>query len=106
VANEVVLREYSDNGALRNGGVVPVYSEENLITTQVVDIGTRSAAFSTSPKTTYVTIDSVGTGFWYIFGDVTVNAAADTDGNSPLAAGGTKDFKVDTLSHVDTAALT
>lgn len=104
MANEVVLKEYKDNGAMRNGSVVPVYSEENLLTTQVVDIGTRSAAFN--PSTEYVTIESVGVGFWYIFGDATVNAAADTNGNSPFAANGTKDFKIDTLSHVDTAALT
>ena len=100
MADEVIISEYKRPNIVVQGGVAPVYGV--LVTTQVVDIATRSAAMNAS--TALVRLQSKATGFWYKRGDVTVSAAADTNGNSWLPADQAIDLQVDgTNTHIDTA---
>lgn len=98
MADEIVITEYKQpEGGLHAsiGGKV--------ITTQVLDIGTRSAEFNADTK--YVSIASRGVEVWFKTGDSAVNAAADTDGNSWIPADVLIVLAVDeSTRYIDTAA--
>lgn len=103
MANEVELREYSQIAVLRNGSVVPVYSEESFITSQFLDLGVESAAFNVN--TVAVSLGAKGTAYQYKFGQAGVDAStANADGNSYLASNTTRDFTIGDHTNVDTVA--
>lgn len=84
MADEVIIEEYTKPA---NG-----YSSSiagRLITTQVLDIATLSAAMNVA--TDYVVVQSKGVGFWLKQGASDVSAAADTNGNLWIPADGRSD---------------
>lgn len=95
MADEVIIEEYQ---TIDPNLQIPT----QWITTQVLDIATASSELD--EKTKYIRIRSKGTGFWYTFGGSAVSAAADTDGNSYLAAGDFVDHVVGRGTYIDTAA--
>lgn len=98
MADEVIISEYTDP---MGSAIGTVYGRP--ITTQVLDIATRSSAMDAS--TTMVRLQSKGTGFWYQQGGSSVNAAADTDGNHWLPADNHVDLSIEAgRTHIDTAA--
>lgn len=98
MADEVIIEEYQ-NPAGGPGSSIG----GTLVTTQVVDIGTLSAAMNAN--TDYVIVRSKGTGFWFIVGGSTASAAADTNGNLWLDAGQKSDpIPVNSTTYIDTAA--
>lgn len=102
MANEVIIEEY-DLATVKtpNGQIAQIPG--NLITTQVVTIGTLSAAIS--PTASFVRIQSKGTGFWYIFGDAAADATADTANNRWLPADQFRDLPLSQAArYIDTAA--
>ena len=96
MANEVIIEEYK---GLPTGGLS---ISDTPTTTQVLDIATKSAAFADTTK--YVRIRSKGTAFWYKFGDSSVSATANTDGNLYLPADQAVPHAVGKGSYIDTAA--
>lgn len=102
MADEVILVEM--RRATSRGSGVPLSVFGDVITTQVLDIATRSAALNA--KTEIVQIISKGTGFWYRAGGSSVNAVADTDGNTWLGADKEHSLEVNgaVMTHIDTAA--
>lgn len=101
MADEVIIKEMKTPALKHNGTALPVLGQ--TITTQVVDIGTLSAALN--PATTVVQLISRGTGFWYKEGGASVSAAADTDGNTWLGAD--KEHSIEVypgMTKIDTAA--
>ena len=96
MADEVIIEEYAAFDASMQIPTLP-------ITTQIVDIGTLSAKLNA--QTTYIRIRSKGTGFWWIAGDSTASAAADTNGNTWLEAGDFTDQAVtkNSNTYIDTA---
>ena len=98
MANEVVIT-YWKAASVKDGIASGVFGEPTG--GEVVDIGTRSAAFTGE----IVRIRAKGSGFWYRVGGSTVNAVANTDGNDYLADGDFVDIEVTGDSnYVDTAA--
>lgn len=97
MADEVIIEEYATFGSLLPIATVP-------ITTQVLDIATASAAFTSNTK--YIRIRSKGTGFWYKIGATAALAAAtaDTDGNTWLPADQSVPHRVSGGMFIDTAA--
>lgn len=102
MANDVIVREYSAAGVLKNGSIVPIYEEDTLITTQFLDIGVESAAFNTATRV--IAIDSKAAAFQYKFGQSGVSAVANAAGNSFLPASATRDFQIGGHTHIDTVA--
>lgn len=100
MADEVIISEHGAPEVKRNGQVPPILGR--TVTTQVLDIATKSAAFNAATK--MIRITSKGTGFWWKIGDTTVSATADTDGNHWLAADQSVDITVDAGQFIDTAA--
>jgi len=101
MADEVIITEFKRPDVGQQGGVAPVYGE--VVTSQVLDIGTLSAAVSADAV--MVRLQSKGTGFWYKQGDSDVSAAADTDGSSWLPADQSIDLSVrGAVRYIDTAA--
>lgn len=103
MANEVIIEEYEGTAAKNPDGTYAQIPGK-LITTQVLDIAEASAQFNA--KTAFIRIQSVGTGFWYIFGGAAPSATANTDGNRWLPANQFRDLDVDvgTDLKLDTAA--
>lgn len=104
MANEVIIEEYKSAG-LDEG--TPDYRNKSLPkgleTSQILDIGTESAAVDTDTK--WIRIQSKGTGFWYKIGASGVSAAANTDGNCWLPADQFRDIALQsTDTNIDTAA--
>lgn len=102
MADKVIIAEYGGLAYFENGNLVPIYDEDNLITTQVLDIGVLSAAFNADTR--YIRLRSKGAGFWYKFGSASVSALANTNGSDWLPADGPLDFAVKTHRYLDTAA--
>ena len=103
MADEVIIEEYSSSG-LETG--TPEYANKQvprgMLTSQVLTIGTRSAAFNAN--TALIRIQSKGTGFWYKVGATDVGAAANTDGNSWLPADQFRDIALNASDvKIDTA---
>jgi hypothetical protein len=98
MADEVIVTYYnpaSANKDISSG----VYGEK--LGGQVLDIGTRSAVLEGS----ICRVKAKGVGFWLNVGGSSVNAAADTNGNTWLDAGDVYDFEVDSENnYIDTAA--
>lgn len=68
---------------------------------EVLDIGTASAVLTGD----ICVLRAKGTGFWYKRGQSGVSAAANTEGNDYLSAGGAVCFEVTSSSnYIDTAA--
>lgn len=103
MADEVIIEEYASVG-LEDGStdIRNKPTPNDLITTQVLDIATASAALNS--RTVFVRIQSKGTGFWYKVGDSSVSAAPDTDGNCWLPADQFRDYAISSETHIDTAA--
>lgn len=95
MANEVIIEEYAAFDETMQCPTQP-------ITTQVLDIAEASAALNA--LTRYVVVSSKGTGFWYKFGDSSVSAIANTDGNIWLQADGRRPHKVGAGTYIDSAA--
>jgi hypothetical protein len=97
MTNEVIIEEYKAFDASIQIPTLP-------ITTQVLDIGTISAQLSN--QTEYIRIRAKGSGFWWITGNASVSAAANTDGNTFIEAGTFTDHNVGANSskYIDTAA--
>lgn len=101
MANEVIIGELESPRSKNTGNLVPVHGRP--VTSQVLDIATASAAFNS--KTSYINIQSKGTGFWWKLGtSAAVSAAADTDGNFWLPADQSIDIDITGYTHIDTAA--
>ncbi len=91
MANEVVIEEYSSAGTKHPDGTwAPVPG--TLVTTQVLSIGTASAAFAAT--TAFIRLQSNGTGFWYILGGASPDAQANTAGNRWLPADQFRDLNI------------
>lgn len=102
MANEVIIEEYAHSGK-GIGSMRDVSVPRGLITTQVLDIATRSAAFNES--TVLIRIRSKGTGFWYKIGTAGVNAIANTNGDCWLPADQFVDIGINPANtNIDTAA--
>lgn len=100
MADEVIIVEMQKPTRRETGDSMNILG--NIITTQVVDIGTLSAALNA--KTELVLIISKGTGFWYKLGGSDVSAAADTNGNVWLVADQQHGIEVTDWTYIDTAA--
>lgn len=100
MADEVIIVEMQKPTRRETGDALSIYG--HVITTQVLDIGTASAALNAA--TDMIEVQSRGTGFWVRLGGSDVSAAADTDGNFWIPAGGAKAIEVVSFTHVDTAA--
>lgn len=101
MANEVIIEEYSGLARLPSGDFAPI--PDTLITSQVLNIATASAALSS--EAALVRIQSKDTGFWYKVGGSGVAAAANTAGNRWLPANQYRDIILtDTDTNIDTAA--
>lgn len=100
MADEVIIVEMQKPTRRETGDSLPVFGD--VITTQVVDIATLSAALNA--KTELVQLISKGTGFWYKLGGSNVSAAADTNGNVWLGADKEHSIEVTDWTYIDTAA--
>lgn len=102
MANEVIIEEYSGVG-LNVAGVPGVQVPGKLVTTQILTIATASAQFAKT--TAFIRLQSKGTGFWYILGGASPDAAANTAGNRWLPADQFRDLAIDPSSDlkIDTA---
>ncbi|MGB0496309.1 MAG: hypothetical protein ACPGJI_08125 [Kangiellaceae bacterium] len=98
MADEVIVvsaQAASNTNGIASGAV------GDIVTTQVLDIGTKSAAISGE----VAVLISKGTGFWFKLGASDVSAAVDTDGNIWLPADSSFSFELSTTqNYVDTAA--
>ena len=107
MANEVIIEEYADFLIeYEDGTYAPVVGK--LITSQVIDVGSKSAALN--PATKVVTLsDAGGSGFWYKTGASDVSAVANTAGNRYIPAGmGLYSIGINVKggeTHIDTAAV-
>lgn len=100
MADEVIIVEMQKPTRRETGDSLPLFGA--VVTTQVLDIATKSAALNT--KTDMVQVISKGTGFWYKLGGSSVSAAADTDGNIWLGADASHSIEVTDWTYIDTAA--
>jgi len=106
MSDEVIIVEAEGTKIVSNGTVVPVLGK--IITTQIMDIATLSAALNAS--TEIIRVKAKGTGFWYITGGSGASAAADTNGNDWIDAGDHIDLEVRrpdgtlNFTYIDTAA--
>ena len=102
MANEVIIEEYAGIEKNPEGGFIPIPG--SLITSQVLDIAELSAAFNAG--TTFIRVQSKGTGFWYKTGGTAPSAVANTDGNCWLPADQFRDVAIiaGTDTKIDTAA--
>lgn len=103
MADEVIISEYARPGLSVQGGTAPVYGD--LVTSQVLNIAENDRSAQMNKATRVIRLQSKGTGFWYKQGDITVEAAADTNGNNWLPANQAVDLQIDGLNgYIDTAA--
>jgi hypothetical protein len=98
MADEVIIVEMRKPSSKE--GQMNIFGD--IITTQVLDIATLSAAMNTD--TAMVQIISKGTGFWYKVGGSSVSAAADTNGNVWLKADASHSISIEGDKYIDTAA--
>jgi len=103
MVKEVIIIECKRPNLTVQGGVSPVLGE--IITTQIVDIGVKSAQFNSQTAQVRVLVN--GTGYWMKQGDDTVSSVKEVAGNFPL--GGDGDFVDLTVTplndFIDTSAL-
>lgn len=100
MANEVILEEYGGQLVTTGGQIAQIPGP--LITSQVLDIAEKSAAFNA--KTKFVCVSSKGTGFWWLLADSNASAAANTDGNTWVPADQHRYRAVGSHTHFDSAA--
>lgn len=103
MANEVIIEEYAltiAKGA--DGNYLPIVGD--LVTSQVLTIATLSAQLNA--RTNYIRIQSKDIGFWYIPGNASASAVANTAGNRWLPADQFRDIPVrpGVDTYIDTAA--
>jgi len=100
MADEVIITELKKVSG-RNG---PTGAMGDIVTTQVLDIGTVSASLNV--KTEEVLITSNTTGFWYRTGATAglAASAANTDGNTLLLANNEHRLEAFNFLFIDTAA--
>jgi hypothetical protein len=91
MADEVIIEEYANLKKDPSSGEILQIPAE-LITTQVLDIAVASAAFNA--RTSFIRVQSKGTGFWYLIGGASPSATANTDGNSWLPADQFRDLAI------------
>lgn len=103
MADEVVIEEYG-SFALKydDGTYAPLPGK--LITSQVLDAGVKSAAFSGKTNSLRI-VNTSDAGFWYKVGASDVSAAAATDDNRYLAPQSRIEVSIDVNAdtHIDTA---
>ena len=101
MANEVIIEEYENIGA-RGGTDKPL--PRTLVTTQILDIATASAQFN--ERTSFIRIQSKGTGFWWALGGASPSATANTAGSAWLPADQFRDIAINPQVDlkIDTAA--
>lgn len=102
MANEVIIEEYTGLLAKDSQNHFIDKVQGDFITSQILTIGTASAAFNAS--TQYIRIQSKGTGFWYILGGASPDAAANTAGNRWLPADQSIIIPLEGNTKLDTAA--
>ena len=83
MTNEVIIMEFREPGILVNG--IPAQLVGKLITTQILNVGQRSAKFNELTK--IIIIQAKGTGFWVSHGDSSVVAQANVPGNFYVESG-------------------
>ncbi len=103
MANEVIIEEYGPQIYSTKGNLSGA-AKPQLITTQVLTIGTKSAKLS--DKTVYVVVQSKATAFWYAAGLTGVTAVANTAGNTYVPGDGSKEFprEFGVTDYIQTAA--
>lgn len=101
MANKVIISEYGDQKHTTKGNLSPIYGEP--LTTQVLNIGTVSAALGST--TSMVRLQSKGQGFWYNTGATAALAAATANatGNNWLPASQHIDIGLPKGHFIDTA---
>lgn len=98
MANEVVIGEFKIPEGGLNSSVLG-----KMVTSQIIDAGSRSAEINSNTK--MITITAKGAGFWLKQGNSDVSAAANIDGNIWLPADQIIVLPVDSdTDYVDTAA--
>lgn len=100
MADEVIISERALPVTGKNGTSLPILGER--ITTQVLDVATKSAAFNAATRMIRITAN--GSALWYKIGDTSVSATANTDGNEFLPADQSVDEIVEAGQFIDTAA--
>lgn len=101
MADEVIISERAFNVKGPAGQISQVPGER--ITTQVLDITVKSAAFNDRTRMIRIS-NNAGAAIWYKIGDTNVSAAANTDGNEYLGSGQFVDEPVEAGQFIDTAA--
>lgn len=99
-ADEVVVSERGAQSYQTNGQIQPIHGQR--ITTQVIDVGVLSSAFSGA--TSMIQVCANGAAIWYKIGTSSVSAAANTNGNEFLPANQCRDEPVEAGEYIDTAA--
>ncbi len=100
MADEVIISERGHQVFTSGGVIMPIMPER--ITTQVRDLGEKSAAFN--ENTRMIRITANGAALWYKIGDTNVTCTANTDGNEFLASGQSIDEPVSPGQFIKTAA--
>lgn len=85
MSNEVIIEEYGATGVVSSDAYAKqVQIPQSLVTSQIFSIASTSAAFNAA--TSFIRVQSKGTGFWYAVGATGVTATANTAGSRWLPA--------------------
>lgn len=99
MADEITIHEHAAPTMTNKGVLIPTLGP--LVTSQVLDLAVKSAAFNASTRMIRITTTAVT---WLKIGDTDVSAAANANGNIYMHAGDSLDIQVTAGQFIDSAA--